>query len=36
MDCLFLILKFFGGLILLMALGSLIGHLLNLDKHIKH
>jgi uncharacterized membrane protein len=27
------ILKFFGGIILLFAVGSLIGHLLKLDKY---
>jgi hypothetical protein len=35
MDCFLLILEFFGGLILLFALGWLVGHLFKLDKHIK-
>jgi hypothetical protein len=30
------ILKFFGGLILLIALGCLIGHLGGLDEYMKH
>jgi hypothetical protein len=32
MSCLILILEFFGGLVLLFAGGTLIGHLLGLDK----
>jgi hypothetical protein len=36
MPLLLLILKFFGGLILLIAFGCLIGHLLGLDAYLKH
>jgi len=34
MTSLLLILKFFGGLILLFAIGCLVGHLFKLDKYV--
>jgi hypothetical protein len=36
MSLLVLLLKFFGGLILLIAAGCLIGHLFGLDDYQKH
>ena len=33
MDCFLFILEFFGGLISIFAVGTLIGHLLKLDKY---
>ena len=35
MDCIVLILKFFGGLALIFGSGYLIGSLLKLDKHLE-
>jgi hypothetical protein len=35
MSVLKLLLEFFGGLVLLLALGCLIGHLLGFDEYLK-
>lgn len=36
MSCLVVILELLGGIILLFAIGCLIGHLLKLDKYLKY
>jgi hypothetical protein len=35
MECVSLISEFFGGLVLLIGVGYLIGHLLNLNNHLE-
>jgi hypothetical protein len=35
MDCLFTISEFFGGLVLLLGVGYLIGHLLKLSNYME-
>ncbi len=36
MDCFILIVEFFAGLVVLFAVGALIGHIFKLDEYLKH